>query len=485
MSNAIKKEKHNYIAELLKNNKLNENINLLYYFNMMCPSWDDDTYFSLAKSINGKMCRWSMNRSELVHLSIANEDDFFCSVNTFYAQGKHKGTYAKHLNALIVDLDYYNIPHLKGLEPWQIIGLMKQDLDYPEPSFYTSSGRGLCIVWLLEKTYATKKSKNFYKLIAETMFSVFESFGADKKVKDVARVIRPDGTKNSKSGKLVKIITPNNQELEDYSQNPIRYELNDLAEYFWGIREVKIDKPKKPKKATKRVCKVTKLRNIYSLYCARVKDLETLVGLRKDKPMEGCREQLLFLYRLQLLFSGTEPEIALKMTLNLNNRLYDPLDQKEVINATENAVGNAEVYHRLKDKYSDEVNCSLNEYLGRAGVYIYKNSTIIKELEITEFEMEHMDTLINKEIKLKNKRAKNQEYYKSNQEKEINRKKEYYQGKLKIEGKMSRAEQNNLIRAKIKSLMVEGFTQKEISIQLKLGIATVKRHTKYIKENEF
>lgn len=485
MSNVAKKIKHNYVAEILNSNKLNENINLLYYFRMMCPSWDNDTYFSLAKKVNNTMNRWSINRKELINLSVQNEDDFFCSVNTFYAPGKHSSLYVKNLNALIVDLDYYNIAHLKDLEPWQVIELMKQDLDYPEPSFYTSSGRGLCIVWLLEKTYATKKSKKFYKQIAETLIDVFENFGADNKVKDVTRVIRLDGTKNSKNGKTVKIITPNNfVELEEYADNPIRYELSDLAEYFWGIREVKFDKPKKPKKSIKRVCKITKLKNVYSLYCTRVKDLETLVELRKDKPLKGYREKLLFLYRLQLLFSGTDSDTSLKLTLNLNSKFFDPLDQKEVINATENAVGNAEVYHRLKDKYSDETNCSLNEYLGRAGVYIYKNSTIIKELEITLDEMEYMDTLINKEIKLKNKRVKNQEYYKTNKENLNEMKREKYKNKLKIDGKMSRSEKNNLIREKIKSLLAEGFTQKEIALQLDITTRTVRNHIKYIKENE-
>lgn len=484
MSNVAKKLKHNYITELLNNKKLNEDVDLLYYFNMLCPDWDSKTYFSIAKKVNGKMNRWSINRDELINLSIKDEEDLFCSVNTFYAPGKQSGAYTKHLNALIIDLDYYNIPHLKGLEPWQIIELMKQDLDYPEPSFYTCSGRGLCIVWLLEKTYATPKSRKFYKQIAETLIDVFKSYGADNKVKDVARVIRLAGTKNSKNGKTVKILTPyRNYELDEYSEYATRYELNDLAEYFWGIREVKIDKPKKPKKATKRVCKVTKLRNIYSLYCARIKDLETIVELRKDKPLEGCREKLLFLYRLQLLFSGTEPEIALKMTLNLNNRLYDPLDQKEVINATENAVGNAEVYNRLKNKYGDEVDCSLNEYLGRAGVYIYKNSTIIKELEITEFEMEHMDTLINKEIKLKNKRAKNQEYYKSNQEKLNDKMKEHYKNKLKIEGNMTKKEQLNIIYGKIKSLRTKGYKNKDIAQTLDLPVKSLERHITYMRKN--
>lgn len=478
---AIKKIKHNYIAEILNNKKLNEDIELLNYFNMLRPDWDNDTYFSICKKINETMNRWSINRDDLINLSIKGEEDLFCSVNTFYAPGKQSGAYTKHLNALVVDLDYYNVPHLKCLEPWQIIKLMEQDLDYPQPSFYTYSGRGLCIVWLLEKTYATTKSRKFYKQIAETLIDKFKDFGADNKVKDVARVIRLTGTKNSKSGNTVKIIYPSKlDEIEAYAENPIRYELNDLAEYFWGIREVKIDKPKKPNKTAKRVCKVTALKNIYTLYCARIKDLETLVELRKDKPSKGCREKLLFLYRLQLLFIGTDPEIALEMTLKLNNKLYDPLNKKEVIEATKNAVENAEVYNRLKDKYSkNKINCSLNEYLSKGGAYIYKNSTIIKELNITTDEMKHMITLINKEIKLKNKRVKNKEYYQLNQEKY----KEKYKEELKNQGKLSRVEKNNLIRAKIKSLLEEGFTQKNIALQLELGIATVKRHIKYIKES--
>lgn len=489
MSNVKKLKKHNYIAEILNNKKLNEDIDLLHYFNMLCPTWNDDTYFSLAKKINNTMNRWSINRSELVNLSIQGEDDFFCSVNTFYAPGKQSGVYTKHLNALVVDLDYYNVPHLKGLEPMQVIELMKQDLDYPEPSFYTCSGRGLCIVFLLEKTYATQKSRRFYKQVAETLIDVFKDFGADNKVKDVARIIRLTGTKNSKNGKVVKIITPNPlQELEEYTLSPIRYELHDLTEYFWGIREVKSSKPKKPKKAPKRVCKVTKLKNIYSLYCARSKDLEKLVELRKDKPMEGHREQLLFLYRLNLLFSGVEPKTALELTLNLNYKMYDPLDMKEVEKATQSAVDNAEIYNRLKNKYDDTINCTLNEYLGRAGVYIYKNSTIIKELEITETEMEHMETLKNKEIILKNKRAEYQknktEISKKRKEKyDSNKRKNEYKEKLKEQGKMSRDEKNAVLRQKIKSLLAEGFTQRAIALKLEISLSSTNKHIKSIKES--
>ena len=480
MSNAKKLKKHNYIAEILNNKKLNEDIDLLYYFNMLCPDWDNNTYFSLAKKINNTMNRWSINRSELVNLSIKDEEDLFCSVNTFYALGKQSGAYTKHLNALVVDLDYYNIPHLKDLKPYQVVELMKQDLDYPEPSFYTCSGRGLCIVWLLEKTYATQKSRRFYKQIAETLIDVFKSFGADNKVKDVARVIRLTGTINSKNGKMVKIITDNPYlDLEEYSQNPIRYELHDLTEFFWGIREVKSSKPKKPKKATKKVCKVTKLKNIYSLYCARSNDLERLVELRKDKPQKGHREQLLFLYRLNLLFSGIEPQKALELTLSLNKQLNDPLDEKEVIKATQSAEDNSMVYFRLKDKYNDNISCSLNEYLGKGGVYIYSNATIIKELEITPLEMEQMETLKNKEIILKNKRAE----YQKNKEIISEKRKEYYQNKLKNQGKLSKQEQLEEIYTKIKSLLAEGLKQKDISIQLNIKPRTLKRYIKYIKES--
>ena len=498
MENELKKQKHNYIAEMLysKKEKYKKEDNMIYpfwskfdeliaYYNMLCPDWDNKTYFSLLKIDENNKYRWSICRDDLVNLDITNETDFYCSINSFYAMGKQTSSYSKHLNSIIIDLDYYNIPHLKNLKPYQVIELMNMEINFPKISFYTTSGRGICLFWLLEKTYSTQKSRNFYKKILLELFKLFEPYGADPKCKDVARVIRLVGTINSKNGNRVKIVTPEHTELETYQHNPIRYELSDLAQYFWGVKEEK--EKSEPKKVVKKTTKkmnnnITTLKTVKNLYYSRCKDIETLVNIRLDKPQEGIREHLLFIYRLQLLLSGIEPQKALELTLNLNSNLLDPLGDNEVIKATESAVGNAETYFRLKDKYKKEYG-SLNTYLSNGGVYLYTNKTIIELLQITTEEMEHLKNLITKEIKIKNKRVKNQEYYKENQEKENNRKKEYYHAKLKEQGKLTKQEQLEVIYTKIKSLLAKGFTQKHIATELDIKLPTLKRYIKHIKDN--
>ena len=467
----IKKYKHNFVAEIINSqkNKTNEdNLDNLYeYLNKLHLNLGTG-YISLYHKGN----RWSVGMEDWDKLSnIVGIEDFYCSINTFYAPGKHTGKYVKNLNAVIVDLDYYNIPYLKGLSAEQIINLMDLDLSYPTPNYYIDSGNGLYLIWFLEKTFATAKSKRYWTQIQKTLIDYFKDFGADAKVKDVARVHRVNTTKNSKTGRTAKLI-PTGQ--------VCRYELSDIAEYFWGIREEKEPKKaiKKPVK-TKKVNKIIKLKNILTLHYNRCRDIEKIVGLRAGTKMEGLREQLLFIYRLQLLMSNVEPENALKMVLELNKSFLDPLEEREVISATKSAEENAETYFRLKDKYTDDMRLSLNEYLSNNGVYLYRNATIIKELKITVKEMEHLTILIDKHEKDKRKAIRNREYYQEN--KEIY--KEKYQDKLKKQKKLSREEQNSLIRAKIKSLLAEGFKQKDIALQLKLGTATVKRHIKYMKEN--
>lgn len=500
MSNAIIKEKHNYIAEMLysKKEKHTAKDNIIYpfwdradeliaYYNMLCPDWDNKTYFSLLKINGNNKYRWSINRADFINLDVEKETDFYCSVNTFYAIGKQTSSYSKNLNAIIVDLDYYNIPHLKNLEPWQVAELLKRDVDYPTESFYTESGRGICLFWLLEKTYSTKKSRSFYKKIVETLIDKFKDFGADPKCKDIARVVRIPGSINSKSGNRVKIVTPKYTDIEEYYLNPQRYELSELAEYFWG-EYIPKEKPKNIKvKKEKKINNITTLKTVKNLHYTRCKDIETLINIRQDKPQDGIREHLLFIYRLQLLLGGTEPQKALELTLSLNNKLIDPLDKKEVMKATESAVGNAQTYFRLKDKYKAEYG-TLNNYLSNGGVYLYSNKTIIELLKITESEMEHLENLINIKEKNNRKRAKYQKNKNTinqirKEKYDSDKRKSNYKDKLKEQGKMGRDERNAILRQKIKSLLAEGFTQRAIALKLEISLSSTNKHIKSIKEN--
>lgn len=117
---AIKKLKHNYIAEIINSNKLDKkNDDELYYYMDNLHLNLDNGYVSLFKKVsNNEKNRWSIGIDEWDKLSkFCGEKDFYCSVNSLYAPGKHTSKYVKNLNALIVDLDYYNIPYLKRLTP--------------------------------------------------------------------------------------------------------------------------------------------------------------------------------------------------------------------------------------------------------------------------------------------------------------------------------------------------------------------------------
>ena len=106
-------------------------------------------------------------------------------------------------------------------------------------------------------------------------------------------------------------------------------------------------------------------------------------------------------------------------------------------------------------------------YLDKNKEYKYKNDTLIELLEITEYEETKMSTIISKN-----------EYKRRNNE--YNKKK--YQEKLKEEGKLSKKEEVNVRREKIKDLLAEGLSQKEIYSLLKISKRTCVNDVKFLKE---
>lgn len=139
---------------------------------------------------------------------------------------------------------------------------------------------------------------------------------------------------------------------------------------------------------------------------------------------------------------------ALQDILELNREFVYPLSETEVIRATRSA----EKVYLSKDKD-----------------YKYKNETLIELLLITELEETYMTTIISK----KEYKRRNNEYNKNK-----------YKEKLKSEGKMSKKEELEQLRAKIKSLREQGFKNKEIMQMLGItSTTTFERHITYMKKN--
>ena len=143
-------------------------------------------------------------------------------------------------------------------------------------------------------------------------------------------------------------------------------------------------------------------------------------------------------------------------TLEVNSIFRQTLGEKEVISATRSA---ETVY---KDQNKD---------------YKYRNETLINLLEISDIEQKEMLTIISKDEYRRRKRERNNKAYNSQEAKEK------YKNQLKQDGKLTKKEQIELQREKIKSLREEGFKNKEISQKLNIVQKTLERHITYMKKN--
>ena len=152
------------------------------------------------------------------------------------------------------------------------------------------------------------------------------------------------------------------------------------------------------------------------------------------------------MYRYYLCYFLEDTQKALGDVLELNREFIYPLMKTEVIRATRSA----EKVYLSKDKQ-----------------YRYKNETLIELLNITEFEETHMSTIISK-----------REYKRRNNEYNKNK----YQEKLIAEGKVSEKDKISQRREKIKDLLREGLSQKEIYLSLNISKRTCINDVKFLKE---
>ncbi|MBU5323576.1 LuxR C-terminal-related transcriptional regulator [Sarcina ventriculi] len=133
-----------------------------------------------------------------------------------------------------------------------------------------------------------------------------------------------------------------------------------------------------------------------------------------------------------------------------------PLSENEVIRATKSA---EKVY---KDQNKD---------------YKYKNETLINLLEITEEEQKEMKTIISKD----EYKRRDREYQKKKYDSE--KAKIEYKNKLRKEGKLTKKEELELRKKKIKSLREKGFKNKAISQKLNITQKTLERYITNMRKN--
>lgn len=367
--------------------------------------------------------QWHYKYLELKETDLTGKN-IYITLNTFFKPCRRLEC-IKELNFLYIDLDYYKTKYTKE----QVI--MNLEENYfnkiiPATNYILDSGRGLALLWNINKV--PSKALPLWKAIQEYLYKQLKEFGADRQALDATRILRVPGSINSKSKTVVSII--------------------DEYDYIYDLREIQKEylpelKPKEKKKG--RPKKINYVYRERSLYFARIQDIIKLCELR-EYDLRGHREIILFLYRYYLCSFTEDVQKALGDVLELNGMFIYPLKENEVIRATRSAE-----------------KC----YLDKNKEYKYKNDTLIELLEITEYEETYMSTIISKN-----------EYKRRDREYQKNR----YLEKLKAEGKLSKKEEVKIRREKIKDLLVEGLSQKEIYSLLKISKRTCVNDVKFLKE---
>lgn len=375
--------------------------------------------------INNGYNQWHYKYKDLVEQEFY-KDNVYVSLNTFYSTYR-RIEYLKELKAQFIDLDIYKTKFTKE----QILMNLEENYfnkSIPRPNLIVDSGRGLYLIWLINSV--PSKALPLWKAVEEYLYSVLKPFGADRQALDPTRVLRVPGSINSKSNSVVKIL--------------------DEYDYIYDLREIQNEflpeLDERVKKKRGRPKKTVFIHRERSLYYARIQDIIKICELR-NYDLKGQRELILFLYRYYLCYFLEDTKKALQDVLELNSMFMPPLREKEVIRAT---------------RSSERV------YLDKNKDYKYKNSTLIDLLEISEDEEKYMITIISdKEYK-----RRDREYQKKK-----------YQEKLKNEGKLSKKEELELLRAKIKTLRAKGLSNKEIAEHLDIPIKSLERHITYMRKN--
>lgn len=378
---------------------------------------NSEGYITIAKK-DTSYSQWHYKKNELLEHTeeIVNGINSYVSQNTFY-RPQRRIENIKELRAVYIDIDCYNSKYTKDAVQY----FLENDLyghKIPRPNYLIDSGRGLYYIILIKPV--PSMAMPLWYAVQRYLFNELKKFGADANALDPTRVLRIVGTLNSKSGTCVEILDAHNYE----------YSLREIQEEY--LPEVS-----KKKKSKGRPKKMVSLFNEYSLYYSRIMDISKLCELR-NYDLEGHREVILFLYRYFSACFTEDAEEALSRALELNDKFKKPLPENEVIRDTKSAT---------------------RAYENR--LYKYTNTKLIKILDITLEEQQHLRTIISSKEK----------YRRCAEEKKAKQK-----AKRRNEQGLTKKQQEiQDLKLEVERLKKEGFNNTQIANKLNIDRAKVRR----------
>ena len=254
-------------------------------------------------------------------INIDAEDSYF-SLNSFWKTKKSTED-VRHLNAIVLDFDFYKINKYKKLSPKDFYESYIQEKLPFLPTAVMDSGRGLYVIFSFK--HCSYHLQELYRAICKALLDRFAEYGMDPKALNVTQVIRIPGTINTKTFREVKVLEFNDTD----------YTIQELSSILKYNRE-EVFKYKRKNKKKLIYTKKSKGKNV----TGRKKHFQTfyndcvkLIKIRNEKKqIVGIREYLLFVVRERAVFCGYTVEESIQIAFALNDLFSKSLNTNEVIN---------------------------------------------------------------------------------------------------------------------------------------------------------
>ena len=400
-------------------------------------------FFSLllkpnAQNVQQKSYRLS-DMSTVIKL-LPKDKDSYISQAEFYLPNRRVVNLTR-IGLCFADIDTYQ----SGLMRGKTLSAQVQALlwyinneGFPEPSIVMFSGRGLYAKWFFD-TPIPRQALPRWNALQRQLVTALEPLGADQGAKDASRVLRLEGTVNSKSGEVAEVVWANNT----------KYDFELFCEYVLPVAREVIEQRRKKKQLTsversKSPSKPRKTKSIQMLNWTRLNDLRAICELR-DGVSEGGRMLMMFWQLNFLLLSGvTNPNQMFYEARSLGKQLDPNWDFNQSDLST--------LFNKAKAHFSGErIELNGKRY---SPLYTPKNQYLIDLFSITGEEQKQLKTIID-----------------SNEcaERDKNRKKS---ARAKAGAK---EHANDEVRAEARKMSVSGMSQRAIAKELDVDQKTISR----------
>ncbi|WOO87003.1 hypothetical protein RZE82_07785 [Mollicutes bacterium LVI A0039] len=268
----------------------------------------------------------------------------FITVNTF-SHKTRKSQYVFNLTNFYIDLDIYNSDYFKSslnevypsknqyrINHRLIKKLIKsicerENIPYPSKIMY--SGNGYYLFWKIAAQNQTdeegrlflgapKQMSALYKAVQRQLVKCFTPLGADSSAIDVSRVLRAEGSTNTKTGEYVETIyeTGKHFDIKEFATNILPYSYNEAKQY-------------KEKKALAPHSKKSSFSQSYAEWLKKY--LEELIELKLIKKGNTNNFMYLYFYALKL------NEISEDEGYQLHSTFKHKLEEYELRNCVRSA----------------------------------------------------------------------------------------------------------------------------------------------------